>query len=379
MDFGVVTSALLGATALLGFAWWMRRRVAEANPLPLRRAVATVFFGIVALCAVVFLQSWILRFAGISLVAAHGNEKIAALSMLLVVTPLEEASKALVIWPLYHSRRLSSGTLGATYAVLAAAGFAAAELVWLGVRSEQSYLLLLRGLLAVPAHLFFAGLWGYTLGGGRRDRFFLVTWLGATAVHGIYDHIVFGRGPAYLVIAIPMFATMAVGVFGLLRDGRPTSSFRRSSGYSLFEPPSVASVGQALKRNDRPLMVRWIVLGAFVNMGVTLVFLATAIYLGHRYGVDFELADEEGAEGMIPVALLGMSLLSAFPVSAYLIARASGASSVLEPAWASGLAIIVVLSLFSVTEPTALIIAVGIAPVSFLLACLGAWFGLSRR
>jgi hypothetical protein len=126
-------------------------------------------------------------------------------------------------------------------------------------------------------------------------------------------------------------------------------------------------------------MIHWIVIGAFVNLGVTLVFLATAVYLGHRYDVDFALADEAGTEGIMPIAILGVALLSSFPVSGFLIARASGALSVLEPAWATGASIILVLALFSVTEPTALVIAVGVAPVGFLLACLGAWFGLARR
>ena len=282
------------------------------------------------------------------------------------------------MWPLYLSRRLKNGTLGATYAVLAAAGFAAGELLVLTLLGEQTWLQLLRTGLAVPAHVFFAGLWGYTLGSRKRDRYFTLTWLGATAVHGLYDHIVFGRGPALLVVAIPMFATMAFFVFAILK-AKPGGAVGPSSGYSLFEPASVSSVGQALARKGRPLVVHWIVLGAFVNLGVTLVFLGTAVYLGHRYGVDFALADEEGAEGIVPIALLGGALLAAFPVSAYLIARASGTSSVLEPAWATGAAIVVVLFVFSVTEPTALVLAAGVAPVGFLLACAGAWFGLSRR
>src|SRR5690606_2113583 len=114
------------------------------------------------------------------------------------------------------------------------------------------------------------------------------------------------------------------------------------------------------------------------NLGMTLCFLAAAVFLGHRYGVDFSQAEAAGFEGILPVALLGGALLAAFPVSAYLIARASRAVSVLEPAWATGASIFAVIALFSVTEPTALVIAMGVAPVGFTLACAGAWFGLER-
>jgi hypothetical protein len=176
-----------------------------------------------------------------------------------------------------------------------------------------------------------------------------------------------------------MLALMAIGVFGLLREQSNPNSSDRMTAYSLFEAPSVGSVREALSRRGRPVMLQWIVIGSFVNLGVTLTFLAASVYLGHHFGVDFSLVDEAGIEGILPIVILGSALLLAFPVSAYLIARASGAASVLEPAWATGASIVVVLALFSVTEPTALLIAIGIAPVGFTLACAGAWFGLDRR
>ena len=134
----------------------------------------------------------------------------------------------------------------------------------------------------------------------------------------------------------------------------------------------------AISRRGQRLMIPWILFGVLVTVGVTLVFLGVSVYLGHRFGIDFSLADEAGLQGAIPIALLASALLLAFPFSGFLIARASGAVSVLEPAWATGAAIGVVLVLFSVTEPTALVIALAIAPVGLALACVGAWFGLER-
>jgi hypothetical protein len=189
--------------------------------------------------------------------------------------------------------------------------------------------------------------------------------------------VVFTRGPAFLVVVVPMQAMMVFGVMALLRSKRKEQT--RHTATSLFEAAAVWSVRDLSERRGQRLMLHWIVIGVFVTVGVTLTFLGGSVYLGHRFGIDFSLADEAGLEGAIPIALLASALLLAFPVSGYLIARASGASSVLEPAWATGAAILAVLVLFSVTEPTALVIAMAVAPVGLSLACVGAWMGLDRR
>jgi hypothetical protein len=374
-----VVSAALLAASVIGFAVWLWRRMKKLRHLPAGRVFVTMGFGGVAAGASVLLETWALRFADVSLYASAGHGLAAALAMILFCAPLEEGLKALSVWPLYLNRRLVAGQVGAFYAVMAAAGFSAVEVIQTSLVSEGHWLGLVRSAFAAPAHLFFAGAWGYMLGGGRRDRFFTLLWLAAALLHGVYDHIVFGRGAALLVIVVPMLALMAIGVFGLLREQSNPNSSDRMTAYSLFEAPSVGSVREALSRRGRPVMLHWIVIGSFVNLGVTLTFLAASVYLGHRFGVDFSLVDEAGIEGILPIVILGSALLLAFPVSAYLIARASGAASVLEPAWATGASIVVVLALFSVTEPTALLIAIGIAPVGFTLACAGAWFGLDRR
>lgn len=369
------------AASVVGFGLWLWRRMAQDRFLPRRRMVLTVLAGGVLCGLALFIERWALSFADVSLVAVPGQGLAAALAMILFCAPLEEAFKVLAVWPLYLSRRLVTGQVGALYSVLAASGFAAVEIVVTSASSGATFWSLLRVAFAAPAHLFFAGAWGYMLGGGgRRDRYFSLLWIGSAALHGVYDHIVFGRGPVLLIVVVPMLALMGVGVFALLREeGAVTSSGGRLTAYSLFEATSVGSVRDALSRRGRPVMLHWIVFGAFVNLGVTLTFLATSVYFGHRFGVDFSLVDEAGLQGILPILILGGALLSAFPVSAYLIARASRAASVLEPAWATGASIVVVLLLFSVTEPTALVIAMGIAPVGFTLACAGAWFGLERR
>lgn len=372
-------SAAVGffSLSVLAFVLALHRRLGRTRHLPPTRAIFMLLGGAAALVASLVVERFGLSFADASLRYQERSGAGSALGMILLCAPLEEALKAAVVWPLYVKRRLVSGQVGAIYAVLSAGGFAAFEIGSVLFEQDQGWVLLLRVIFAAPAHLFFAGLWGYMLGGGRRDRYFFVVWGVSALLHGVYDHIVFGRGPTFLVVVVPMLMLMAAGVFGLLKEQAVPSS-ERMTAYSLFEPPSVGSVRDVLSRRGRPVMIHWIFIGAFVNLGVTLLFLAVSVYGGHRFGVDFSLADESGAEGIVPIVLLGTALLSAFPVSAYLIARASGAASVLEPAWATGASVLVVFLLFSVTEPTALVIAMGVAPVGFALACVGAWFGLER-
>ncbi len=378
MSLPVVLSAASLALGVIACALWLWRRMAKVRHLPLSRVLAVLVAGGVASAIALTLEHWALGFADVSLQVEGGGGLISALAMILFCAPLEEALKVAAVWPLYVGRRLVTGQVGAIYAVVAAAGFAAVEILFYSVRQEDAWFALLRVAFAAPAHLFFAGVWGYMLGGGKRDRFFGPLWVMSALMHGLYDHIVFGRSLSLLIVVVPMLAMMGMGVFGLLRE-HSTHSSGRSGAASLFEAPSVGSVREVLSRRGRPLKIHWILLGAFVNLGVILTFVAASVYGGHHYGVDFSLVDEEGIRGILPIALLGCGLLSAFPVSGYLIARASAAKSVLEPAWATGASIIVVFALFSVTEPTALIIALGIAPVGFTLACAGAWFGLDRH
>jgi len=89
-------------------------------------------------------------------------------------------------------------------------------------------------------------------------------------------------------------------------------------------------------------------------------------------------SDQEDVRSSGPLVLLGSAVLAAFPLAGYLVARASSATSVLEPAMGAGLAIAAVVALLSVTAPIAVAFALAVAPVAFVLACSGAWFGLSR-
>src|SRR5690606_8248022 len=171
-----------------------------------------------------------------------------------------------------------------------------------------------------------------------------------------YDHVMLARGPALVVVAVPLLAFMFGAAWVVLRSLAPEDS-SGSSKLAALAPPSLSDMQRAMQRRERPLMVHWIAIGALVTLGVVLSALAGAVYLGHEIGIDFTSASEADFRSSGPLALLGTAVLVAFPISGYLIARASAAQSVLEPALASGVAIVVAMLMLSITEPVALVVA----------------------
>jgi hypothetical protein len=136
---------------------------------------------------------------------------------------------------------------------------------------------------------------------------------------------------------------------------------------------------EALRRADRPIMLRWIAIGALVTIGAMLVGLAASIAFGHYAHVDFAAVDEHDVATTAPVALLGAGILAAFPLSGFLVARASGVPTLLEPALSAGLAIAASLVLLGLAAPIAMVFALAFSPIALALACAGAWVGRTAR
>jgi multisubunit Na+/H+ antiporter MnhG subunit len=136
----------------------------------------------------------------------------------------------------------------------------------------------------------------------------------------------------------------------------------------------------ALHRSQKPVLFHWIPLGALTTSGVMLTTVTVCIWLGHRSGLDFSAIDQAQSSpaATAPLALIAFAVLAAFPISGYLIAKASGSDGVLEPALSSAVAIVTVLALLTLAAPVALVLALAFAPIAFGLACAGAWVGLGR-
>lgn len=311
--------------------------------------------------------------------------------------PIREASKVAAMWPAFRSKWFDEPMDGIVYASSAALGFATIENALMLREHPFGWIWIARTAIALPAHVFFACSWGYALGRAKRIKrpgpIFPLAWVVATAMHGLYVHLVYGRGPGALVGTIPLLLAMAVPTIFAIRDlrareeavlaerGSRTSVLleRVSSLYVVSSPPSLRSVREAMRREGHPITLRWIVFGALVTVGAMTVGLAASVAFGHWAHVDFSIVDEHDVSTTAPVALLGSGILLAFPVSGYLVARASNLPTLLEPALASGLAILLTLVLLGLAAPVALVFALAFSPIAWALACAGAWVGRPAR
>jgi hypothetical protein len=359
-------------------AYFVFQRVSVLGHASRRLAGMALGFGALVALIAMFVERAVLSFTELSLDVRTSGVGSALLASFLLVAPLEEASKTLVVWPLYRLRRIDGPRLGLCYAVAAAGGFAAALGVARLFSQPFDMLLGLRVLCSVPAHLFFAGVWGYALGArrGQSGSWFAASWLLSVALHGLYGHIVWGRGPGFLVAVAPLLVFMVIGAASVLREVNPDR--QTLAKLHLPEPPRLSLVGEALNPRDQPLMLRWVVLGAFVNVGLMFALLVAAVALGHRLGVDFSTADESDMTSAGPLALLGAAILAAFPIGGYLVARASSSTGVLEPALAAAVALASIVAILALVAPLGVLFALAVAPLAFGLACGGAWIGLER-
>ncbi len=359
-------------------AYLLFRRVSVLGRASRRLAATALGFGAAVALLTVAVERAVLAFTELSFDVRASGVGSALLASFLLAAPLEEAMKTLVVWPLYRMRRIDGPRLGLCYAVAAAAGFSAALGVSRLFSAPWDGVLGLRVLCAVPAQLFFAGVWGYALGArrGQSGSWFAAIWLGSVALHGLYIHIVWGRGPGFLIAVVPLLVFMALGAASVLREVNPDR--QTLAKLHLPEPPRLSLVTEALNPRDQPLMLRWVLLGAFVNVGLMFALLVAAVAVGHRLGVDFSAADESDMTSAGPLALLGAALLAAFPIAGYLVARASSAVGVLEPALAAALALASIVAILALVAPLGVLFALAVAPLAFGLACGGAWIGLER-
>ncbi|MBM4362944.1 MAG: protease PrsW, partial [Deltaproteobacteria bacterium] len=235
-----------------------------------------------------------------------------------------------------------------------------------------------RALAGLPAHAFAAGLWGYALGERGHGGRFAPAWLLAVAIHAVYDHVVFGRGPGMLGVGVPMLVAMGLLTWSALRDIAPSTVDVAALPLPVHlpEPPRLRDIRRALQRTDRPVALGWVLTGAFVNVGTIVAALVAAVVAARSLGIDLAAADEADMRANGPLILFGSAVLGAFPVAGFVVARASGTRSLVEPALAAAIALVMTAALLSATAPIAVLVVLALAPVAFGLACVGGWFGL---
>jgi len=121
--------------------------------------------------------------------------------------------------------------------------------------------------------------------------------------------------------------------------------------------------------------VQWILFGAFVTIGAMIVGLAAGVLVARAMHVDLSKVDENDLASAAPVLLLGLGLLASFPTSGWLIARAAGVHTLLEPALATVLALAVTLVALGFAAPITVVFGLAVSPIAWALSCFGAWVG----
>jgi RsiW-degrading membrane proteinase PrsW (M82 family) len=364
-------------------------------------SVGTFVLGALFAAPAFYIQEKAAGWTGLDVRASTAGDAGSLVFQFALVSPVREVAKVAASWPAFRSRHFDEPYDGVVYASLAAMGFATYDGAWHLWHHPGAGIWTVRILLALPAHLFFAALWGYALGRSKQIKrpgvLFPATWLAATLGHAFYAHLVYGRGPGALVAVVPMIFAMGLVAGLMARDlhlrgerashlpssdpafGGRLSAVPISAPTSSAGPPSLRAVREALRRADRPIMLRWIALGTLVTIGAMIVGLAASIAFGHYAHVDFAAVDEHDVSTTAPVALLGAGILAAFPLSGFFVARASGVPTLLEPALSAGLAILSALVLLGLAAPIAMVFALAFSPIALALACAGAWVGRTAR
>jgi RsiW-degrading membrane proteinase PrsW (M82 family) len=372
---------VLGAMLpILCFAALVRRIDPRREP---RWLVSVTFaLGAVAAGGALFVTERAAERTGLDVRVSAAGETGALVFLFFVVAPIQEAAKVAAAWPAFLSKHLDEAYDGVVYSAASSLGFAAVENALVLRGHPVGAIWMARAVLALPAHVFFACLWGYALARAKQSKrrlpIFPAAFVATIGAHGLYAHFVYGRGPGALLAVTPLLAAMGFVVWMLARDLRsrdrlsPIPSTSRGK-LRLSQPPSLSAVRSALRRADEPVKVRWILLGALVTLGAMIVGLASGVVAAHLLHIDLSRVNEHELTTAAPAVLLGIGLLGSFPTSGWLVARASNVRTLLEPALASVLALVVTLVALGFAAPFAVIFGLALSPIAWVLSCAGAW------
>jgi RsiW-degrading membrane proteinase PrsW (M82 family) len=362
----------------------------DARREPPWLVVLTFVLGAVAALAALLITSRAAALTGLDMRVSAAGESGALVFLFLLVAPTQEAGKVAAAWPAFLSKHFDEPYDGVVYSAAAALGFAAVENGFVLHAHPTGAIWIARALLALPAHVFFACLWGYALGRAKQSKvtipIFPPAFVLAIVAHGLYQHFVYGRGPGALLAVTPLLGAMFVVAWVLARDlrSRGDRPSRLPSPYGgalsrlsrVSQPPSLSAVRAALTHGEgEPVKVGWVAFGALITIGAMVVGVAAGVFAARAMHVDLSTVDEHDVSAAAPALFLVVGLLASFPTSGWLIARAAGVRTLLEPALASVLALVVTLVCLGFAAPFMVVFGLAVSPVAWVLSCFGAWIG----
>lgn len=350
--------------------------------------VLTFFLGIVGFVPAFFLDRAVANNLGVRKVDVGTNLAAALVYAFLVAAPFEEGFKVFAAGPVWRWRLGRHRPIdGITYASASALGFVSAHNVVLLYQEPFTWVDPLRAFLMALAAPCIASTWGLALGRAHKAPmggwWFRAAWILASLGSATSHHVLFARGKsgmfAILAVYVVAGAITVLGARDLLHREMAKPVAPRKPRISI-PAPSIRSLREALRKSERPISLLWILGGALVMVGVTISSIVAAVILGAKLGVDFGAVARENSQGTstLPILMLGVAAVVAFPFAGWITARASLAQSVLGPAISAFLAIGGGVVLLGLAAPVAVVIGLACAPVAFALACAGAWIGLDK-
>lgn len=358
------------------------------KPSSPRSVVLTFVLGVIGFVPAYFLDRAVVNNLGVRKIDVGTNLVAALIYAFLVAAPFEEGFKVAAAGPVWRWRSGRHRPIDAlAYASAASLGFVTAHNAVLLYEQPLSWIDPVRAFLMAIVGPCIACIWGWALGRNPKAPMggwlFNLAWFLASIGWAVCFHVLFARGTSGMFAIIPVFIVAGSAAFFGARDllhretAKPVAP--RKPRISL-PSPSIRSLREALRKTERPISILWILGGSLVMVGVTIGCLVGAVLLGGKLGVDFGAVDRDAsqASAIVPILLLFVASVLAFPIAGWLTARASAAQSVLEPAMSALLAIAGGVVLLVLAAPVAVVIGIAWAPVAFGLACAGAWFGMDK-
>lgn len=378
----VVLFAVLPSLLLL---WGVRQL--DRRREPWRWVAFTYALGALLCGLTLFVLVALARWLQFDLGSSTGARTGGFVFLFAVVAPVAELSKVAAAWPAFRSRQFNEPFDGLVYSGASALGYAAVQVGLVLALQREGAMWIVRALLALPAQLFFAALWGYGLGRARTKNdpgpLFPALWFISVILHGFYNYLLAGRGESALIGAVPMVLTMGLIAAFAARDLRRRGDAQaaapaRNAARLASVPRTFREVQEALRRVEHGYRARWVVFGALMMIGAMLSGFVVSVLLGHVANVDFSTFDEADIRTATPLLLLVAGGLAGLPIAGYLLARASEPPTLFEPAMAALLAVVAALIAFGMSSGVALIWGLSCAPAAWGFACAGAFVGRAR-
>jgi hypothetical protein len=369
----------------VAFSYGLRRALLGAQGVRLRTAIGLFLAAAVLAFPARLLVAYVLDSFGWSLRSSATVTTLSAwLSTVFVVAALEHLVLLVVISPIYRSHHLERWGTALSAAGFAAIGYATANAIF-GAVATPNAIRALGAVSGVITSTFCAGIWAscLPLSHVRYRHWFPFAWVIAVLLDGTIHFLVFAQRGGLQVIGVSVVGAMACGiifVFRRLHGPRASAVFVPAHRFSLHvDAHRLETVRAAFQHAHRPALVHWIVGGAFVSFGASLLGLGAGVFLSRVFSIDLSRVDETNTNAFIPLLLLGGCVLLSFPISGYLTAKASSADSLFEPGLAALISVLSLAVLLVRSAPVTLVLCIAIAPIAFTLACLGAWAGLKRK